>query len=83
MKIITLFDGIGGFPLAGEWVGWKPIVSCEIDPFCRTTLKHYWPDIYHHDDIHTLTYKTIDNELKKRYGTHWRTDDIVLTGGFP
>jgi DNA (cytosine-5)-methyltransferase 1 len=80
---ISLFSGIGGFDLAAQWMGWENIVSCEINPFGNKVLNHYWPNAYHHDDIHTLTYDTINTELSKRFGTHWRNDDIVLSGGFP
>lgn len=83
MLHISLFSGIGGFDLASERMGWHNVVSCEINPFARTVLNHYWPDAYHHDDIHTLTYEKINEELTNRFGTRWRTDDIVLTGGFP
>ena len=69
--------------MAAEWIGWTNIVSCEINPFGRKVLSHYWPDAYHHDDIHTLTYQKLNNELQKRFGANWRTDDIVLSGGFP
>lgn len=83
MKLISLFSGIGGFELAAEWMGWTPVVSCEINPFGRKVLEHYWPKAYHHGDIKTLTYDTIEVELSKRFGTRWRNDDIILTGGFP
>lgn len=83
MQVISLFSGIGGFELAAQWMGWENIVSCEINQFGRKVLEYYWPESYHHDDIHTLTYQKIDEELTKRKGTHWRTDDIVLCGGFP
>lgn len=83
MQVISLFSGIGGFELAAEWMGWGNIVSCEINPFGQKVLKHYWPNAYHHDDIHTLTYSLIDEKLKEIKGTRWRTDDIVLVGGFP
>lgn len=83
MLHISLFSGIGGFDLAAEWMGWKNIASCEINEFCNKVLNHYWPDAYHHKDIHTLTYEILNNELSKRFGTRWRTDDIILTGGFP
>jgi len=83
MQVISLFSGIGGFEVAAEWMGWENIVSCEINPFGRKILNYYWPGSYHHDDIRTLTYKKIDEELTKRKGTLWRTDDIVLVGGFP
>ena len=80
---IDLFSGIGGFAIAARWAGWRTLVTCEIDNFCRRVLQYHFPEAYHHDDIHTLTYKTIDIELSKRYGTLWRNEDIVLTGGFP
>lgn len=31
MRMLNLFDGIGGFALAGAWMGWKPVASVEID----------------------------------------------------
>jgi DNA (cytosine-5)-methyltransferase 1 len=83
MKVISLFSGIGGFELAAEAVGWQPIVSCEINPFGRRVLEYYWPDAYHHDDVNTLTFDKINDELTKRFGPQWRSDDIILTGGFP
>lgn len=83
MLHISLFSGIGGFDLAAEWMGWTNIVSCEISPFPRKILQYYWPNSYHHDDVKTLTYEKINEELKNRFGTHWRTNDIVLSGGFP
>lgn len=83
MLHISLFSGIGGFDLAAQWAGWTNIVSCEINPFGRKHLEYYWPDAYHHDDIHTLNIERINEQLTKRFGADWRTDDIVLTGGFP
>jgi len=80
---IGLFEGIGGFSLAAQWMGWKTLAACEINEFGQRGLKHYWPDAYHHGDIHTFTYKKLNEEIAKIYGTRWRTDDIVLTGGFP
>jgi len=80
---IGLFEGIGGFSLASEWMGWKTLATCEINEFGQRALKHYWPDAYHHGDIHTLTYETINTELSKRFGSSWRNDDIIVTGGFP
>jgi len=83
MKLISLFSGIGGFELAAEWMGWDNIVSCEINPFCRKVLKHHFPNSYHHDDVNTLTPQLINEKLNAKTGGNWRSDDIVLTGGFP
>lgn len=80
---ISEFSGIGGFEEAAAAVGWVNAASCEINPFGASVLQARWPDAYHHDDIRTFTYEKLNHELTKRYGTHWRTTDIVLTGGFP
>lgn len=82
MKHISLFSGIGGFDLAAEWIGWQNIASCEINPFCNKVLAHHWPDAYHHNDIHTLTFDLLNEEISKKY-PEWQSDDIILTGGFP
>lgn len=79
MLHISLFSGIGGFDLAAEWMGWTNIVSCEINDFGNKVLEHYWPNAYHHRDVKTLTLEKINKEL----GENWRTDDVILTGGFP
>jgi DNA (cytosine-5)-methyltransferase 1 len=78
MQLISLFSGIGGFELASEWMGWDNVVSCEINPFGQQVLKYYWPDAYHHDDIHTLNYETITN--KSRWNPSAAT---IVVGGFP
>ena len=80
---ISLFSGIGGFEIAAEWMGWRNLVSCDINEFGNKVRKYYWPDGYCHTDIKTLTYEKIDSELSARFGTRWRDDDIILTGGFP
>lgn len=80
---ISLFSGIGGFDLASEMIGWNNIATCEIEEFPRRVLKYYWPKAYHHDDVKTLTIEKLDYELSKTIGSSWRTNDIVLTGGFP
>jgi DNA (cytosine-5)-methyltransferase 1 len=79
----SLFSGIGGFELAAEWAGWNNYLSCDINEFGNKILSYYWPEAYHHKDIHTLNHQVIDNELTTRYGSQWRSDDIILTGGFP
>lgn len=83
MKHISLFSGIEGFSIAAELAGWTNIVSCEINPFGSAISKHYWPDAYHHDDIKTLNYGTINIELTRRFGVDWKNDGIIITGGFP
>ena len=78
MNHISLFSGIGGFDLASEWMGWNNIASCEINPFGRKVLNHYWPDALHHDDVHTFTKELLNEKIKD-----WNSNDVILTGGFP
>ena len=83
MKHISLFSGIGGFDLAAEWAGWTNVASCEIADFGNKVLEYYWPKAYHHRDIHTLTGQILKNEIQQRFGSDWKADGTVLTGGFP
>ncbi|MEA5016928.1 MAG: DNA cytosine methyltransferase [Candidatus Limiplasma sp.] len=50
----SLFDGIGGFPLAGLKAGISPKWAAEIEPFpIRVTTKRL-PEMKHYGDIHAL-----------------------------
>lgn len=78
-----LFEGIGGFSLAAEEVEWETLGTCEINPFGQWVLQPFLPDAYHHGDIKTLNYDTINVQLIQRFGANWRNDDIIVTGVFP
>ena len=67
----SLFSGIGGFDLAAEWAGWDNLFHCELNPFGRRVLHHYWPNATSYEDI------------TKSDFTIWRGRIDVLTGGFP
>ena len=50
MKQLTmgsLFDGSGGFPLASQIVGIKPVWASEIEPFPIQVTKSRFPDMKH------------------------------------
>lgn len=50
----SLFDGSGGFPLAGAISGIEPIWASEIEPFpIRVTTKRF-PGMNHYGDINTI-----------------------------
>jgi len=83
MKHIGLFEGIGGFSLAARWAGWETVAWCEWNEFGQRVLRHHFPEAEGWGDIKTMTYDSINDRLTKRYGTHWRNDDIIVTGGFP
>lgn len=79
---MTLCSGIGAPELAASWLGWRHIMTCEINPFCRRVLEYHYPEAYHHYDIKTLNYETIEKELSSRFG-NWREGGTVLVAGFP
>ena len=71
MNLLNLFDGIGGFALAAEWMGWNNVASCEIDPFCRRILDYHFKYEYIYEDIKQADFT----------GLRGRID--LVTGGFP
>ena len=50
----SLFDGIGGFPLAGKLAGMRPVWASEIEPFPIEVTKTHVPDMVHVGDITKL-----------------------------
>jgi len=50
----SLFDGIGGFPLAGVRQGFTPVWASEIEPFPIEVTKIRLPDMLHVGDITKL-----------------------------
>ncbi len=54
-RAASLFSGIGGFDLGLERAGFDITFQCELNKFCRTILKHRWPEIQCHENIKELT----------------------------
>ena len=50
----SLFDGIGGFPLAGLAFGIRTLWASEIEPFPIKVTQHWFPDMLHVGDITKL-----------------------------
>ena len=50
----SLFDGIGGFPLAAMRNNIRPVWASEIEPFPIQVTKHHFPDMIHVGDITKL-----------------------------
>ncbi len=50
----SLFDGIGGFPLAAIRCGIVPVWASEIEKFPIEVTKHHFPDMLHVGDITKL-----------------------------
>ena len=78
MQLIDIFSGVGGFSLAGDWLGWRTIQFCENNDFCKQVLKKHWPKIPIHDDIKTLTAENVFKN--KLYDPREKT---IVTAGVP
>jgi DNA (cytosine-5)-methyltransferase 1 len=64
-----LFEGIGGFSLAAEWMGWNNVYHVEKDLACQKVLKKRFPNTKLYGDI-------------KKFKPVPGSADII-TGGFP
>lgn len=51
MKIGSLFDGSGGFPLAAQMCGIEPVWASEIEPFPIRVTKKNFPKMKHLGDV--------------------------------
>jgi DNA (cytosine-5)-methyltransferase 1 len=51
VKLGSLFDGIGTFPLSASQYGIKPVWASEIEPFPIKVTQHHFPDMKHLGDI--------------------------------
>lgn len=47
----SLFDGIGGFPLAAALSGITPVWAAEIDSACVAVTRRHFPDMLHFGDV--------------------------------
>ena len=43
MKLLSLFDGSGGFPLAGIICGIEPIAASEVEPYPIAVTRSRFP----------------------------------------
>ena len=71
MTHLSLFSGIGGIDLAGEWAGFKTIGFVERDPFCQKILAKNFPNVPIHNDVTTFD------------ATPYRNKVTLLSAGFP
>lgn len=74
MRHVDLCSGIGGFALGFEWAGLsRPVLFCDIEPWCRQVLQKHWPDVSIHSDVKELA---SDPE-------RFIPDCDILTAGYP
>ena len=55
LRHVDLCSGIGGFALGFQWAELsKPVLLCDIEPFCRKVLRKHWPDVPIAEDVKEL-----------------------------
>lgn len=64
----SLFDGIGGWLLAAQHAGIKPLWRCEIDEYPKTVSEYHFPDVDSYGDI------------RKVHGNEIAPVDIICAG---
>lgn len=70
LKLGSLFDGIGGFPLVAERYGIKPVWASEIEAFPIKVTKYHFSEMLHLGDICKINGAEIDSV-------------DIITGGSP
>lgn len=51
MKLMSLFDGSGGFPLAASLCGIEPVYATEVEPYPIAVTKNRFPKMKHLGDV--------------------------------
>ena len=51
MKMCSLFDGSGGFPLAAAMCGIEPIYASEVEPYPIAVTRSRFPNMIHLGDV--------------------------------
>lgn len=74
LRHVDLCSGIGGFALGFQWAELsKPVLFCDIEPFCRKVLNKHWPDVPIAEDV-----KELANDP-----TRYVPDCDIITAGYP
>jgi len=76
LTLVSLFDGIGGFPLAFERAGAKTVATVEIDKPAAAISKRHFPNAHQFDDVTEVT----GDDLRS---VGFLPDRGIITAGFP
>lgn len=60
MKIGSLFDGSGGFPLAASMCGMEPVWASEVEPYPIAVTSRHFPGMRHLGDVSRINGGMID-----------------------
>lgn len=59
-KLLSLFDGSGGFPLAGALCGITPKYASEVEPYSIAVTRSRFPEMIHLGDVRRIHGQDID-----------------------
>ena len=76
LTVVSLFDGIGGFPEAFRRAGAKTVATVEIDKAAAAISARHFPDATHFDDVTKVT----GDDLR---AVGFVPDRGIITAGFP
>ena len=76
VTVVSLFDGIGGFPLAFERAGARTVATVEIDKAAAAVSARHFPDAHQFDDVT----KVSGNDLR---AVGFVPDRGIITAGWP
>lgn len=76
LTLVSLFDGVGGFPLAFQRAGVRTVATVEIDKYCREVTKKHFPDAVQFVDVTEVS----GDDLR---AVGFVPERGILTGGFP
>ena len=76
LTLVSLFDGIGGFPLAFERAGATTVATVEIDPSAAAVSKRHFPHAHQFDDVTKVT----GNDLR---AVGFVPERGIITAGWP
>lgn len=76
LTVASLFDGIGGFPLAFERAGATTVATVEIDPEAAAISRRHFPHAHQFDDVTKVT----GDDLR---AVGFVPDRGILTAGWP
>lgn len=54
MKLLSLFDGSGGFPLAASMCGITPVMAAEVEPYPIAVTKSHFPYMKHLGNVQNI-----------------------------
>lgn len=65
MKLLSLFDGSGGFPLAASMCGITPVMAAEVEPYPIAVTKSHFPHMKHLGNVKIII--TIKRRLARQF----------------